>query len=346
MSVVQSAPIRRPGVDLVVENHERRLTDLELGMGRWIYVTPVAPATEPPDYSAVVPTVAFQNGWGNVAGQDPVSFRMWPATKVQIRGAVTGGTAPSIVFTLPVFDPVASPWATNYRPPNNVPILFPSTDGLSAWSGLIDTDGNVWVTAQLTGGPGGTGIMFDTEPQPGSWLDIETTGKDGSGAGTHITDSGGGGVFLESDWTDETDASAMLSVQATGLNPAQDGVSAGSFFAENDSAYGVASANGLTAGAVAAFTGTAIGVDSFVFADLEEGVGIAFEGVTGDGGVPRAATVIGLQTDACINFAYPQPIASIPGSEFGCVLYFRADSGPVFKLVALVNGTETVLATG
>lgn len=31
-----------------------------------------------------------------------------------------------------------------------------------------------------------TGIAFDTEPQAGDWLDIETTGSDGSGLGMHF----------------------------------------------------------------------------------------------------------------------------------------------------------------
>lgn len=34
--------------------------------------------------------------------------------------------------------------------------------------------------------PGG-GIQFDTEPQAGDWLDVETTGTDGSGYGMHLT---------------------------------------------------------------------------------------------------------------------------------------------------------------
>jgi len=38
----------------------------------------------------------------------------------------------------------------------------------------------------------GSGIQFDTEPQSGDWLDVETTGTDAGGFGMHFTDSGGG----------------------------------------------------------------------------------------------------------------------------------------------------------
>src|SRR5262249_52280676 len=46
-------------------------------------------------------------------------------------------------------------------------------------------------------GGGGGGIQFDTEPQSGDWLDVETTSTDGNGYGATFTDSGGGGwTFL------------------------------------------------------------------------------------------------------------------------------------------------------
>jgi hypothetical protein len=118
-----------------------RVGILEADVGRWSYVIPIAPATDPADYFSGDPLlVPFQNGWANVAGMQPLRFRIHPATKVEIQGAVTGGTPPSILFTLPL--PL-------FFPPKAVPILFPSTDQLAVWSGRIDTNGDVWIVEQV-----------------------------------------------------------------------------------------------------------------------------------------------------------------------------------------------------
>lgn len=136
-----------------LKNHERRLQTLERFVGRWSYVLPIAPGNVPPDYDPDDPyNVPFQNSWANLSGGQPLRFRNFPATKVEIIGAVTGGTAPSIVFTLP---------NSSFFPPNDTPILFPSTDGSATWQGLIDTSGNVWIISQCSCEGEGGGTVTD-----------------------------------------------------------------------------------------------------------------------------------------------------------------------------------------
>ena len=58
-------------------------------MARWIYVVnssgTTEPAAEPADFYADDPlSVEFENGWGNVAGEQAVSYRLFPSTKLQI----------------------------------------------------------------------------------------------------------------------------------------------------------------------------------------------------------------------------------------------------------------------
>lgn len=124
-----------------------RATTLERFVGPWHYVTPVAPATGPANYNPADPLgqQPFQNGLGNLAGQQPARFRIQPATVVEIEWGVSGvvlASLPVIGFTLP--GPGLGFW-----PPNPHPCEFTSTDGLALWSGLVDMSGNVWVTAQL-----------------------------------------------------------------------------------------------------------------------------------------------------------------------------------------------------
>lgn len=128
-----------------LRQHNRRISALEGNIGRWVYVLPVAPATPPPDYNPDDPlSPNFQNSWANSADEQPLSFRIHPATKIQIRsGGLGGGTIPSVVFTLP----------ENYRPTQGpVPTTFPSNDGTSTFTGRVDTNGDVWILAEIGGG--------------------------------------------------------------------------------------------------------------------------------------------------------------------------------------------------
>lgn len=132
---------------LAIQNHAQRLKVLELYVGIWHYVLPVAPAMGP-SWAADDPlAVAWQNSCGNVAGQQPMRYRIHPATKIEIQGAVYGfdmGDLPVIMFTLP---------NAQFFPPNPVPCSFTSPDQLAIWTGLIDTSGNVWLSAQVVAPP-------------------------------------------------------------------------------------------------------------------------------------------------------------------------------------------------
>jgi hypothetical protein len=145
-----------------------RTKNLEGFIGRWVYVTPIAPATAPPNYPANDPlSPPFVNSWVNVAGEQPVSFRLHPATRVEIRGAVTGGTIPSTVFTLP----------DGYRPPKVLPIIFPSADSMSVYTGQINPNGDVQILGSVAGS-GSAGIFYEVA-NVGDWLYVETTSAGG-----------------------------------------------------------------------------------------------------------------------------------------------------------------------
>lgn len=125
-----------------IRGHEDRLRDLEGVVGRWIYVRPIEPATIPPAFNPLDPlSPIFENSWENGPDGQPLSFRIHPATKVQIRsGALVGGTIPSIVFTLPV----------NYRPLQGpAAAVLSSSDGTTIFTGRIDQDGSVWLLAEM-----------------------------------------------------------------------------------------------------------------------------------------------------------------------------------------------------
>lgn len=128
-----------------LRSHAGRLTVLEQQVGFRHYVLPVAPATGPPWAGSDPIAPNFQNGWTNVAGKQPLSFMIHPATKLNVSGAIQGGTIPSVVFTLPA----------GFRPANPMPILFPSVSGGQAYTGLVETTGDVSVTAIVAAGAGG-----------------------------------------------------------------------------------------------------------------------------------------------------------------------------------------------
>lgn len=133
--------VDQPVVPDVLRNHDTRLQGLERTVGRWIYVTPIAPASAPVTGVGTDPlSPPFLNGVTNVAGKQALSFRLWPATKVQIRGALDlhGASFPVVVFTLPAA----------YRPPNPVPIQFPSVSSGATYTGVIATNGDVSITGR------------------------------------------------------------------------------------------------------------------------------------------------------------------------------------------------------
>jgi len=128
--------VDQPNLGGALRNHETRIGALEAQVGRWIYVLPIPPATPPLGWaSGDTLAPSFQNSWGNVAGQQPVSFRVHPATRVAIRGSITGGSIPSVVFTLPV----------GFRPPAPAAVLFPSSGGTHIYTGRVDPNGDVWI---------------------------------------------------------------------------------------------------------------------------------------------------------------------------------------------------------
>lgn len=172
-----SSIVVQPNLPMVLRNLTKRLSTLEGEVGRWIYVLPMSPATPPQDFNADDPlSPSFVNGWGNVAGQQPASFRMHPATVVQLRGAIQGGTIPSIVFTLP----------EQYRPTQGpVPVTFPSSDGSLVYTGLVDVDGDVHILAELSTSDvtsisksGSSPLTGDVTLSPGGGVSITQTGQD------------------------------------------------------------------------------------------------------------------------------------------------------------------------
>lgn len=139
-----AAIVTRPSLGGTLREHRNRLRGTESPFpGKWVYVLPIAPATPPPDLVPDDPLAPiFQNGWGNNAGDQAVSFRIHPATHLEIRGGIQGGALGTVVFTLPA----------GFRPMLSVPVLFPANDGLSVFTGRVDPNGDVTIIAEIAGG--------------------------------------------------------------------------------------------------------------------------------------------------------------------------------------------------
>lgn len=139
-----SSIVQQVSTPLILKGHRGRIRGTEgPSPGQWVYVLPISPASSPPDLVPGDPLApSFQNGCTNVAGSQAVSFRIHPATRVALRGAVDlhGATLPVVVFTLP----------DGFRPAFVTPIVFPSTDGVSIFSGRIDPSGDVVLIQQFT----------------------------------------------------------------------------------------------------------------------------------------------------------------------------------------------------
>lgn len=143
-----------PSLRSTLRQHRTRIrADEGPNPGRWIYVVNavglgVTPATTPDDFVLLydVDTTLlnpfFKNGCTNVTGSQAVSFRIHPETRVVIRGAVDvhSHALPVVVFTLPV----------GFRPAIAHPLVFPSTDGASLYTGRVDASGDVSLLAQIT----------------------------------------------------------------------------------------------------------------------------------------------------------------------------------------------------
>jgi hypothetical protein len=78
----------------------------------------------------------FQNSWVNVGGSAvPCSFYLSPEGEVRLRGAITGGTLPSVAFTLPV----------GYRPEYSHRFVGALSIGNDIATIQVDPNGDVWV---------------------------------------------------------------------------------------------------------------------------------------------------------------------------------------------------------
>lgn len=173
----------------VLREHARAIGVLNRQIGRWSYATPVAPATEPVGYTATDPLgVPFQGVVANVAGQVPFRYRVHPANKAEVEGALDLGASPTfpvLVCTLP--GPGYGFWPLL----GNEPCEFPSTDSTAVWLGLIDTSGNVWVTGQLASGGTGPAGPTGATGATGTTGSTGATGTTGSTGATGVTGSTG-----------------------------------------------------------------------------------------------------------------------------------------------------------
>lgn len=195
-----TATVQQPDLSRTLRKYGQRLGNLEGQVGRWVYVTPVSPSSPPPDYNPDDPlSPPFQNGWGNAANETPLSFRLHPATVVQIRsGALVGGTIPSVVFTFPA----------PYRPTQGPTIItFANSEGDKIYTGRIDTNGDFTILDEGDLSTPIPGIACETV-NVCNWLYLETNGPDsgpnGFGIeivnhndnGTRIFDDGCGGMEI------------------------------------------------------------------------------------------------------------------------------------------------------
>lgn len=102
--------------------------------GDWYYATPLSPASTPGDYvSGADGNAPFENGWVNVALPDstfsPLRWRFVTKGRVEIVGAIDGGTTGTSCVTLP----------ESFRPERDVYVVVSSTDGSQSMT--------VWISA-------------------------------------------------------------------------------------------------------------------------------------------------------------------------------------------------------
>lgn len=183
--------VETPSLARTLRQHSRRVGSVEAPVvGQWVYVLPIAPATAPDDLVPSDPLApSFQNGTGNFAGQQAVSFRIHPATRVTMRGPIdlAGASLPVVVFTLPA----------QFRPSKAYATAFPSKNGDSMFTGRVDTNGDVSVVGEVPNGDGD--IKYDFQ-NVGGYLQIETTGAAPTSEGILLHSVGDGNdIVLESE---------------------------------------------------------------------------------------------------------------------------------------------------
>jgi len=131
-----TSSVKQTTAEMALLQHNRRITAIERsdGSNRWIYVNPQGgPDTDPEGPE-------FQNGWTNVGSPDAdLAFKRF-LNWVHLRGAFTGGSDGTVVFTLP----------EAYRPMFRQQMLLPLGDGSGWASVLIDTTGDVTYVTQGT----------------------------------------------------------------------------------------------------------------------------------------------------------------------------------------------------
>lgn len=99
----------------------------------YVYVDPIAPASGGEidiDFSP-----EFENGWGNIAGEQPMGFYLDEVGDVIIEGGFEGGSPPSVMFTLPL----------GFRPRFSKRFNYPKDDSGTTGAGRVDPNGEVWI---------------------------------------------------------------------------------------------------------------------------------------------------------------------------------------------------------
>lgn len=316
-------PVKPPSTIREVTRHGRRARNLERKVplpGTWRYATPLSPASTPSDYAST-DSAAFKNGWANIALPDgsysPLRWRISHAGRVEIVGAIDGGSLGTVCVTLPA----------GYLPADEVVAVVSSTDGSRVMTVQIDTNGDVTVVAV----PAATAVIGDgqvgtTQIQDGSITPAKLAAS-GVAAGTY-----GDGTHV-----------AQVTVDAEGLVTA----------ASNVAITGGIGATGPTgpAGATGP-AGTAGPTGATGPAGTAGGVGAT--GATGPGGsstISITQTAHGLAVGNIVRFdgaAYVKAKAdSAADAEVVGIVTAVADSdhftlavgGPVSGLSALTAGT-------
>lgn len=349
--------------DLLLRQYGKRLANLENNDGSSPWIT-VGSGVQIGVDAANDPIYApdFENGWDNIPGAPPLQFKRF-LNWVHFRGGFLGGVDGSVVFTLPIY----------HRPLFEQPMLIPMSSGTGTASVLIQTDGTVTFIGYGSGGGGGgtvtqvtsvdssvtisdpfgpvvdlsvavTGIAFNTEPQTGGWLNVETTGTDGDGYGIMFqTESGI--LFRLDDGVDTSQAildvlRAPVTGKAHGLNVAatavDDDATAAIFVsqtADDDNSVAV-DATGNASGTGGA-TGGSFGANSV------DGGAIA---VSAFGSSNGAGVAIGLAAGATINDALQTQAAygadlqahSGAGDAIGLrIANLTSSSGTIYEILVL-----------
>ena len=137
----QLAPVMPQGAN-------ESLTLLVVDDGTNFFANPLGVISEVDDWHAVggAGEPAFQNGWGNLAGFQPMEFKLTPFNEVKMRGFIQAGTTTNgtTLWTMPV----------GYRPINT--IRLPTLPGtVSGYPQILSTG-----IVQIAGGSAAASISF------------------------------------------------------------------------------------------------------------------------------------------------------------------------------------------